>query len=808
MTSANDYLIQGINLQNQGQNTPARAAFEEALRLDPANGPAHYSLGLLELNTGKPAAALECANRGIAAVPGFAPLRYLRGALYQRSGDMEAALRSFDEALAIDPNYVEVLLNSGALLRGMFRHKDALERFNKILTINPEHAAALGNCGIMLTEFKQSEQAIALFEKLVQIAPEYDYGLGLLHYERMHICDWRGYETLSQRIIEGVRAGKRVCKTLAFMAVSDSAEDHFKAAQIFSQHYCPPAKEVLHQGQAYGHAKIRLAYVSPDFREHPVGHLMAGIYERHDKTRFETIAISLSLDDGSRLRARMEKAFDHFIDARSMSARQIAQLMRDMEVDIAVDLGGFTSDTRTEIFSYRPAPVQVNYLGYPGTMGAPFYDYILADRHIIPPEHQAFYSEKVAYLPHTYLPTDNSVQVSERTPTRAECGLPESGLVFCSFSHDYKISPAVFDCWMRLLQQTPGSVLWLVSRAPATQTHLRREAQARGVAPERLVFASRVPLVEDHLARYRQADIFLDTHPYNAHTTAADALMVGLPVVTYTGGSFPSRVAGSLLQAIGMGELVADSLAGYEALALALARDPQRLASLRARILDNAKTHPLFDTPRFCRDLEDTLASLRADAPGSQAAPLPGPASAAAAGTPLRRLHIGGRGPSPGWELMNARAGEGVDHVGNANDLSRFADNSLDVIYSSHVLEHLDYQDEIAKTLKDWLRALKPGGLVQISVPDLAVLARLLGDPRLDKAQRFQVMRMMFGGHTHAYDYHQTGLTEEFLTDFLQQAGFVQIERVRPFGLFADNADMQYAGLPISLNMQARKAAA
>jgi predicted O-linked N-acetylglucosamine transferase (SPINDLY family)/predicted SAM-dependent methyltransferase len=804
VTSANDHLIRGINLQNQGNFAEARQAFHTALRLAPDNGPAHYSLGLLELNAGNVTGALEQTQRGVTAAPAFAALRYLQGALFQRTGDLEGALRSFDAALAIDPNYIEVLLNSGALLRGsMFRHKEALERFNRILQIDPTHAAALGNCGIMLTEFKHSEQAIAMFEKLVQLHPNYDYGLGLLLYERMHICDWRDFAELSQRIIQGIRAGKRVCKTLAFMAVSDSAEDHFKAARIFSEHYCPPAQDVLHKGEAYGHAKIRLAYVSPDFREHPVGHLMAGIYERHDKSRFETIAISLSVDDQSRLRARMVNAFDHFIDARSMTARQIAQLMRDMEVDIAIDLGGFTSDTRTEIFSYRPAPVQINYLGYPGTMGAPYYDYILADRHIIPPEHQAFYSEKVAYLPHTYLPTDNSVQVSERTPTRAECGLPESGFVFCSFSHDYKISPPVFDCWMRLLLQTPGSVLWLVSRGDPTQANLRREAQARGVAPERLVFASRVPLVEDHLARYRQADLFLDTHPYNAHTTAADALMVGLPVVTFTGSSFPSRVAGSLLQAIGMDELVADSLAGYEALALALAQDPQRLAALRARILANAKTHPLFDTPQFCRDLEDTVAALRADAPGTQAAPLP---AAATPATPLRKLHIGGRGPAPGWELMNARDGTGVDHVGNANDLSRFADNSLDVIYSSHVLEHLDYQDEIARTLKDWLRALKPGGLVQISVPDLAVLARLLGDNRLDKAQRFHVMRMIFGGHTHSYDYHQTGLTEEFLSDFLQQAGFVQIERVRPFGLFADNADMHYAGLPISLNMQARKA--
>jgi protein O-GlcNAc transferase len=278
--------------------------------------------------------------------------------------------------------------------------------------------------------------------------------------------------------------------------------------------------------------------------------------------------------------------------------------MREMEVDIAVDLGGYTSDTRTEIFAHRPAPVQVNYLGYPGTMGTPYHDYIIADRHTIPPEHQAFYTERVAYLPDTYLPTDNSVRIAEKTPTRAECGLPDEGFVFCSFSHDFKISPPVFDVWMRLLAQVPGSVLWLVTRGEVAQRNLRAAAEARGIAPTRLVFAGRVPRVEDHLARYRQADLFLDTHPYNAHTTAADALMAGLPVLTYMGGSFPSRVAGSLLHAIGLPELATQSLAAYEAMALQLSQEPERLAAFKQRLQANLATHPLFDTEAMSGHLE------------------------------------------------------------------------------------------------------------------------------------------------------------------------------------------------------------
>lgn len=599
-----DKLIQAIELQNKGELNAATKLFQEILALDPNNAAALYSMSVIALNSGNPTDAMQYSERGIRAAPQFAPLLYVHGAVLQAFGRKEEALRSFDAALEIQPEYVEVLLNSGVLLRGLFRHKEALERFNKILTIDPNNVAALGNCGILLTEFKQSEQAILMFERLIKLKPDYDYGLGLLFYERMHVCDWTDFEALSKQIVDGVRAGKRVCKTLAFMSTSDAASDHLLAARIFASHYCPKNPRNLWQGERYRHDRIRLAYVSPDLREHPVGHLMAGIFEHHDKSRFETIAISLGVDDQSRLRGRMLNAFDKFIDARDMSSEKIAQMMREMEIDIAVDLGGYTSDTRTDVFSYRPVPVQVNYLGYPGTMGTDYIDYILADRHIIPPEHQQFYSEKVVYLPDSYLPTDSSVNISERTPTRNECGLPETGVVFCSFSHDYKISPPVFDVWMRLLAQVPGSVLWLMSRGETAQRNLRKEAELRGVDSSRLIFASRVPMVEDHLARYRQADIFLDTHPYNAHTTAADALMAGLPVVTYVGGSFPARVAGSLLHAIGVPELITYSLDEYEALVLRLAREPRLLADLRAKVAAHKNSHALFDTKGFCFNLE------------------------------------------------------------------------------------------------------------------------------------------------------------------------------------------------------------
>lgn len=604
-----DYLLQAVSLQGKGQEVEAEQMFRHYLEHYPTDRIAIYSLAVILLKRSDVSGALQWLQKGVAANPDFAPLWFGLATAQQNAGQREAALQSYDKALEVNPNYVEALVNSGALLRELHQHIPALERFNKVLTINPDYETALGNCAILLTEFKRSEQAIEMFKRLLTLRPDYDYGQGLLCYERMHNCDWTSFDASRQRIIDEVRLGKRSCKSLGFMALSDSAQDHQTCARTFAKHKFP-SKPALWKGERYRHDRIRIAYVSPDLREHPVGHLMAGIFERHDKTRFETYAFSLGSDDGSRLRNRMVNAFDHFIDARLMSARQIAEQMRAMEIDVAIDLAGFTSDSRTEVFSHRPAPVQVNYLGYPGTLGMDCMDYIVADRHVIPPQHQGFYDEKVVYLPDSYLPTDASIQIPEETPTRAECGLPDEGVVFCSFNHDYKISPHVFAIWMNLLKQVPGSVLWLMSRNELSQKNLCLHAQSHGVDPSRLVFAKRVPRVEDHLARYRQADMFLDTHPYNAHTTAADALMAGLPVVTYMGQSFPSRVAGSLLHTMGLPELVTHSLESYEQLALTLARRPDLLTDIKTRLRQNRANTPLFDTAGFCKNLEAIYTSM------------------------------------------------------------------------------------------------------------------------------------------------------------------------------------------------------
>lgn len=625
-------LIRAIELQNQGHVAPAEQLLLHYLTQAPTDPVAVYSLAVIWLRMPNPAPALDLLERAVNAGTDFAPLWFAHATVLVKVGRRDDALRSYQRAIDLKPDYADAMINSGVLLRDLQQHVAALTRFQQVLALQPDNVMALSNAATLMTEFKRGEEAVAMLERLVQLAPEHDYALGMLCHEKLQGCDWQGFEALSQRVIDGVRAGRRSSKSLGLMALSDSAEDHQRCARLFAQQRYPAAAAPLWTGERYRHDRIRVAYVSPDLREHPVGHLMAGIFERHDKARFETTGLSLGVDDGSRLRERMTRAFDQFIDARQMTAVQIAALLREREIDIVVDLAGYTADSRSEIFTWRPAPVQVNFLGYPGTMGLSCMDYILADRHVIPPEHWRFYDEQVVYLPDAYLPPASNLQIAETTPSRADCGLPPTGVVFCSFNHDYKILPAVFAVWMRLLLQVPGSVLWLMSRSERSQRNLRASAQAAGIDPDRLVFAQRVPRVEDHLARYRVADLFLDTHPYNAHSTAADALLAGLPVLTCSGQSFPSRVAGSLLQAAGLPELVTHTVADYEQLALALARDPDRLAALKARLMERQRDSALFDVDAFTRHLETAyLAMWRQSQLGGARDALSAPAVAASA---------------------------------------------------------------------------------------------------------------------------------------------------------------------------------
>jgi protein O-GlcNAc transferase len=548
-----------------------------------------------------------------------------------RSGEFEAAAQLMGEALKLDPNSPELWSNRGTALVAAKHHEAALASFNRALELNPGFLGAIANRAHALFELQRYAEAIPDYEKLLARDPGHAYSAGNLLFCRLQCCDWPSLETDRRTIIARLRMGQRVVPPVLSLALLDSAVDQRGAAQILARDKFPPA-QALWRGETYHHDRIRVAYVSADFHAHATAVLTTGVLEAHDRSRFETVAISYGRDDGSAMRGRLSRAFDRFIDVRGKSDMDIARLIREIEVDIAVDLKGYTSEARPAVFSSRPAPLQVNYLGFPGTMAVPFMDYLIGDSIVVPEAHKPFYAEKVIWLPDTYQPNDRSREAADAAVDRAGAGLPPAGIVFCCFNNSYKIQPNMFDVWMRLLKGVEGSVLWLLADNDTATLNLQREAAVRGVDPARLVFAPRTRLPE-HLARHRLADLFLDTLPYNAHTTASDALWMGLPVVTCKGETFAGRVAASVLHAAGLPELVTDSLDDYEALALRLARDPVALTDIKAKLVDRRETMRLFDVARFTRHIEAAYVTMherqrRGQAPASFAVGVTGAATA------------------------------------------------------------------------------------------------------------------------------------------------------------------------------------
>jgi protein O-GlcNAc transferase len=601
--SAEAYSNRGNVQRAQGHFTEALKSYDKALALKPAFTEALANRGGALKDLERFHEALESYDRALTLRPDLAAVHYNRGVALSALKRHEEALASYERAIALKRDFVEALNNRGNALAALKRHEEGLASYQRALALRPDFAEALQNSGAALAYLGRHQSAAQALEQALRLDANLPFAKGNLLHSRMHCCDWRSYEEESRRVIADVQAGKRTIEPFMFLAVSDSAEDQLRCSEIWVREQCAPGASAVWTGRRYLHDRIRVAYVSSEFRTHPLGHLMVGLFEQHDRKHFETIAISLGVDDGSPMRTRLKGAFERFVDVRSYSDREVAELMREMEIDIAVDRNGFTTGARPGIFSLRPAPIQVSYLAYPGTTGAEFIDYLIADEVVIPRAQRACYTEKVVYLPDSYLVNDSGRHIAERTPTRAEVRLPDRGFVFCSFNNQYKITPQVFDVWMLLLRQIDGSVLWLLEGNETARRNLRREATVRRVDPQRLIFAPKIAH-QDHLARHRRADLFLDTLPYNAHTTASDALWGGLPVLTCMGTTFAGRVAASLLRAVGLPDLITHTLEEYQSLALQLATNPTRLAEIKQRLAGNRLTWPLFDTDRFRRHIE------------------------------------------------------------------------------------------------------------------------------------------------------------------------------------------------------------
>lgn len=630
---------QAAALKAAGRLEESLAAYDRALALKPDYAEAHYNRGVLLADLKRYDDAVQAFGRALAFQPGHAGACNGRGsalgrlrrfdealqdldravalrpdfaeAWYNRGNTLVAlmrgrqALADYDRALALRPDYGEGHLNRGSLLHKLGRLDEALQALDRAVALMPARAGTHNNRGNVLFSLQRYGEALAAFEHALALQPEArNFALGMAAHCRSFIARWDELDELIGRLRDGLHAGRMVCEPLVFASLSDSAADQRLCSALSADFLARsrPAGGALPARAPQRHdGRIRIAYVSGDFRAHAVMRVLAEVFELHDRTRFELFAYDYGRSSDA-LTPRLKAAFEHVVQVAEWTSERIAHHMREQGIAIAVDLMGHTSNTRADILAWRPAPVQVNYIGYPGTMGAPWIDYIVADRVLTPPALAPHYSEQVVRLPGCYLPVDRQ-RPAMQVPARAGLGLPETGFVFCCFSNTYKITPELFDVWMRLLKALPGSVLWLLRATQEGQDNLLRQAQARGVDASRLVFMGRCTYGQ-YLANYQAADLFLDTSPYNALATASDALWMGLPVLTCTGQSYVARGATSIVQAAGLPELAAPDLAAYESLALQLAREPGRLRALRERLATRRESNVLFDTPRYVRHLE------------------------------------------------------------------------------------------------------------------------------------------------------------------------------------------------------------
>lgn len=585
----------------------AIACYRRALVIEPRFVDARYNLGVALKRAGKLDDALACWKSVLYEAPEHASAANILANTLREVGRCDEAIALLRELIGRVPDYAEAHNNLGVALDSKGRLADALKSYSEAVRLKPSYAEAWLNLGTALKDAGRRDAALACFHKALSCRPDFSAARDQLYEQLRHACDWEAIEVLQERR-DGSGDGEHTPGYLPFTMLGSSnsaAVQQHTARQWVRERLSRFDDSRQRIGFSFARAKARLTigYLSRDFRNHPVAQLSAELFERHDRSAFNVFAYSYGASDGSRLRRRLEQSFDQFIDITDLSFEQAARRIHEDGVDILVDLTGYTTGGRTEILALRPAPIQVNYLGFAGTMGAPFIDYALTDSFLTPPEIERHFDEKLVYMPHSFQVNDSTRSVGEEMLTRTDCGLPEEGFVFCSFNSPYKITPDVFAIWMRLLLEVPGSVLWLRDVDPFAKANLAKYAVAGGVDASRLVYAGTWPHPQ-HLARYRVADLFLDTFPYNAHTTASDALWAGLPVLTRAGATYASRVAGSLLTALGLKELITWDASGYEQAALGLARNADEMRNVRHRLRTALPSAPLFSGARFARDLE------------------------------------------------------------------------------------------------------------------------------------------------------------------------------------------------------------
>jgi protein O-GlcNAc transferase len=607
------HLNLGRARQLGGDPEGAIASYREAIRLDPRYAIAHNNLGAALHAQGRLAEAAVPLRRAIGIEPAYPEAHFNLGNLLMAADDPASGLARYQEAVRLRPDYFKARLQMGVALESLGQRPEALAIYESLVREAPGSREARERMSLLLMVSNQWDRARDMLEHLAAMPPSADPpGTNLLFAKQM-LCDWSARETdleslgasVDSRLAGGEPGGATPFQSIVFawpaarqLAIARAESRRLAAKQ-------EPLRRELEAGRGLrGPGRLRIGYLSGDFYDHAVSHLTEGIFALHDRATFEVFAYSFGPDDGSAYRRRIERECEHFVDGRALRTAELARRIAADGIDILVDMMGFSGYTRLEVMAARPAPLQMSWLAYPGTTGADFIDYLLGDRLITPAEAATDFGERIVRLPHCYLPTNREQPIAASAGTRRDHGLPDGGFVFASINNSYKFEPVIYAVWMRILARVPGSVLWLKSGGATMEANLRREAQARGVSPGRILFARDHLTKPAHLARLTLADLFLDTHFYNAHTTAADALWAGLPVLTCPGPTFAGRVGASLLSAVSLPELIAPDLERYEEMAVELAEDRALRGDLRQRLQEGRATAPLFDTPRFVRNLE------------------------------------------------------------------------------------------------------------------------------------------------------------------------------------------------------------
>ena len=598
--------IIGVINGNENNHLEALNFFKKAQKIRPDDSLINFNLAKSFSETGDDLEAIKYYQISIKLDKNHLGSLLNLGKSLEQLKKYDEALIYYDQAIKLKPDFFEAYNNRGTTFKSLKRYDDALFNYDQAIKLKPDFFKAYYNKGNIFIDLKRYDEALLNYEKALKLKPDYEYLFGMCLNTKILMCDWQNYKDDVENLLLQISKNKKSCRCLQLLGLNDTLSIQYKSSEIWINDKHPFNFSLGPILKSKQRDKIKIGYYSPDFREHPVTNLIIELLELHNKNQFELFGFYFGPPDSSQMNKRVLAAFNNnkFFDVGLKTDKDIALMSREIEIDIAVDLAGFTKYARTDIFAYRAAPIQVNYLGYSGTMAADYMDYIIADQIIIPPESQKYYHEKVVYLPNSYQPNDRKREISKKIFTKEELDLPKEGFVFCCFNNNFKIIPPTFDGWMRILKSVNGSVLWLFQENQIAASNLRKEAEFRGVNPNRLIFAKRTNLLSEHLARYREADLFLDTLPYNAHTTTSDALWAGLPVLTCMGKSFASRVAASLLNAIELPELITTTQEQYEALAIELATTPEKLRSIKQKLERNKLTTALFDTLRFTKYIE------------------------------------------------------------------------------------------------------------------------------------------------------------------------------------------------------------